>query len=174
MRLGSRARRLAQDLAEYRWPTAVNAAGFVADDGRELNLAAEFDRRVVDPDLRAATQTRFLTGHFADAVEAGVKALCACTRKRTGSSDDGDSLMTTVFSLKAPLLRINSMRSKNDHSEQRGHMLLCQGVIAAWRNPRAHTLIDDSPTRALMMLEMLNDLMATTKTAVRTRKRRAQ
>jgi hypothetical protein len=37
---------------------------------------------------------------------------------------------------------------------QRGHMLLlCQGVIAAWRNPRAHALTDDDPGRCLMMLE---------------------
>ena len=53
-----------------------------------------------------------------------------------------------------------------------GHMWLCQGVVAAWRNPRAHRLIDDSPTRALMMLEVLNDLIATTKAATRTRQRR--
>ena len=81
--------------------------------------------------------------------------------------------MTAVFAPNAPLLRINSMRSKNDESEQRGHMFLCQGVVAAWRNPRAHTLIDDSPTRALMMLEVLDDLISTTKQATRTRRRRS-
>ena len=81
--------------------------------------------------------------------------------------------MTLVFSPNAPLLRINRGRSKSDESEQRGHMHLCQGVIGAWRNPRAHALIDDSPARALMMLETLDDLIATTKTATRTRKRHA-
>ena len=81
--------------------------------------------------------------------------------------------MTLVFSPNAPLLRINRLRSKSEESEQRGHMLLCQGVFAAWRNPRAHALIDDSPARALMMLETLNDLITTTKAATRTRKRRA-
>ncbi len=81
--------------------------------------------------------------------------------------------MTVAFSPNAPLLRINRGRSQTDESEQRGHMLLCQGVVAAWRNPRAHELVDDSPARALMMLELLNDLMTTTKAAVRTRKRRA-
>ena len=80
--------------------------------------------------------------------------------------------MTAVFSPNAPLLRINRGRSRSDKSEQRGHMLLCQGVVGAWRNPRAHALINDSPDRALMMLETLNDLIATTKTATRTRKRR--
>ena len=86
--------------------------------------------------------------------------------------EDGDELMTLAFSPNAPLLRINPGRSKNDKSEQRGHMFLCQGVVGAWRNPRAHALIDDSPHRTLMMLETLNDLITTTKAATRTRKRR--
>ncbi|WP_419917375.1 TIGR02391 family protein [Candidatus Poriferisodalis sp.] len=114
-----------------------------------------------------------MTGHHADAVESGVKAFCECVRSRTNRSEDGDPLMTVAFSPNAPLLRINRGRSQTDESEQRGHMLLCQGVVAAWRNPRAHELVDDSPARALMMLELLNDLMTTTKAAVRTRKRRA-
>ena len=73
--------------------------------------------------------------------------------------------MTAVFSPNKPLLRINDGETQNDETEQRGHMFLCQGVVAAWRNPRAHALIPDSPARALMMLETLNDLMLTTKHA---------
>lgn len=81
--------------------------------------------------------------------------------------------MTLVFSPNDPLLRINSGRSQSDQSEQRGHMFLCQGAVSAWRNPRAHTLIDDSPARALMVLETLNDLIVTTKAATQTGRRRA-
>ena len=77
--------------------------------------------------------------------------------------------MTSMFSPNAPVLRINPGQSQNDESEQRGHMFLCQGVVAAWRNPRAHALIDDSRARALMMLETLDDLITTTKAATRTR-----
>ena len=169
----SLAQRLAGELSNYRRPAAPSEVASEAGDTDKLDLAAEFDRRVTDPDLRLATESRFLTGHYADAVESGVKALCECIRARTRRTDDGDSLMTLVFSPNAPLLRINRLRSKSEESEQRGHMLLCQGVFAAWRNPRAHALIDDSPARALMMLETLNDLITTTKAATRTRKRRA-
>lgn len=173
MGFDSRARRLAQELALYARRADADAVAPATDDGREPDPALEFDRRVVDPNLRAATRTRYLTGHHADAVESGVKAFCECVRSLTNRPEDGDQLMTTAFSPKAPLLRINRGRSQTDESEQRGHMLLCQGVVAAWRNPRAHELVDDSPARALMMLELLNDLMTTTKAAVRTRKRRA-
>ena len=112
-----------------------------------------------------------MSQHYADAVEARVKALNETVRKRTGSTEDGDPLMTAAFSPNAPLLRINRGKPKNDESAQRGHMFLCQGVVGAWRSPRAHTTIDDSPARALMMLELIGDLMGTTKAATRTRKR---
>lgn len=171
--LASLARRLVDELEEYRQPAATGEVIADAGDTDTCDLAAEFDRRVCDPDLRSATQTRFLTKHYADAVESGVKALCECVRSRTKRTEDGDHLMTLAFSPNAPLLRINRGRSQSDESEQRGHMFLCQGVVGAWRNPRAHALIDDSPIRALMMLEVLDDLIATTKGATRTRKRRS-
>jgi uncharacterized protein (TIGR02391 family) len=77
--------------------------------------------------------------------------------------------MTVAFSPSKPLLRINKLKSKADESAQRGHMQLCQGVVAAWRNPRAHALTDDDPARCVMMLETIGDLIETIKQAVRTR-----
>jgi uncharacterized protein (TIGR02391 family) len=132
-------------------------------------LLAEYDHRIRNPELRAATRSRFESRHYADAVEAGVKALNECIRARTGRTEDGDGLMTLVFSPAKPLLRTNKLRSKADESAQRGHMQLCQGVVAAWRNPRAHTLTDDDPARCLMMLEVIGDLIETTRQAIRTR-----
>ena len=171
-RLVDLARRLAGDLAEFAQPHAGSPEAAVEALPPADELLAEYDRRVRDPDLRAATRSRFVSTHYADAVEAGVKALNECVRARSGRTEDGDALMTLVFSPNAPLLRINPGRSKNDESQQRGHMHLCQGVIGAWRNPRAHSLIDDSPARALMMLETIDELMTTTKTATRTRRRK--
>ena len=165
----SLARKLAGEFSDFLRPVSTETVA--AENEEAHDLKAEFDDRIANPDLRLATRSRFLTKHYADAVESGVKALCECIRTRTGRTEDGDGLMTLAFSPKAPLLRINRGRSKNDESEQRGHMLLCQGVVAAWRNPRAHALRDDSPTRALMMLETLDDLITTTKAATRTRRR---
>jgi uncharacterized protein (TIGR02391 family) len=172
---GNLARQVSGDLAEFAEHHESEAAEQEQDTAAtrlspDHGLLAEYDRRILDPDLRAATRSRFVSKHYADAVEAGVKALNECIRKRTARTEDGDPLMTAVFSPNGPLLRVNRARSKSDESAQRGHMFLCQGVIGAWRNPRAHTIIDDSPTRALMMLELVNDLVETTKAAVRTRK----
>lgn len=169
---------VAQGLIEQ----AVSTAKAIAADAESMRpppptptqeeAVSDYDRRITDPDLRAATKSRFDTGHYADAVEAGVKAMCDLIRQRSGSHEDGDPLMTQVFSVNAPILRINAGKSKNDANEQKGHMFLCQGVIAAWRNPRAHSLIDDSPERALLMLEMIGELMAVSRRATRTRQRK--
>jgi uncharacterized protein (TIGR02391 family) len=153
-------------------PARASTAGLANTDDRPEHgdeLLADFDRRIRNSELRAATRSRFQSRHYADAVEAGVKALCERIRARTGRAEDGDPLMTKVFSPSKPLLRISPHKSRADESVQRGHMLLCQGVVAAWRNPRAHALTDDDPARCLMMLETIADLIETTNQAVRTR-----
>jgi uncharacterized protein (TIGR02391 family) len=170
--LASIGRRISGDLAEFARPDVEVAEPSVSALDPDGELLAEYDHRVRDVDLREATRSRFVSRHYADAVEAGVKALNECVRHRTGRTEDGDALMTLAFSPNGPLLRINAGRSKNDESEQRGHMFLCQGVVGAWRNPRAHSLLDDSPSTALMMLETLDSLMSTTKRATRTRRRK--
>lgn len=166
------ARQLSSELAEFAVATQQSAAQVNATLVPEEELLVEYDARVRGEDLRTATRSRFVSKHYADAVEAGVKTLNECVRTRTGRHEDGDSLMRIAFSPNGALLRVNRGRTKSDESEQRGHMNLCQGVIGAWRNPRAHSLIDDSPAKALMMLEAIDDLITTTKAATRTRKRR--
>lgn len=168
------ARALASEVAEFGVPH-VQAGPPAPEQPLEPAdaLLAEYDRRITDSDLRIATRSRFVSAHYADAVEAGVKALNELVRFRTGSTLDGDTLMTTTFSVNAPKLRLNRLRSDSDKSEQRGHMMLCQGVVAAWRNPRAHnSQFDDQPDAALMMLETLQHLMDVTKRATRTRARK--
>ncbi|WP_439662593.1 TIGR02391 family protein [Lentzea sp. HUAS TT2] len=171
------AQSIAADIAEYGKNSSIHGSGDQEDGKKDLlspddQLLADFDRRILDPDLRTAARSRFVSKHYADAVEAGVKALNECVRKRSGRTEDGDSLMTVAFSANGGLLRINPGRTKSDESAQRGHMYLCQGVIGAWRNPRAHAIVDDEPARALMMLETINELITITRQAKRRRKKK--
>lgn len=168
------ARALASEVAEFGTPHAQAAPPPLKQPLEPADaLLAEYDRRITDSGLRTATRSRFVSNHYADAVEAGVKALNELVRSRTGSALDGDALMTAAFSANAPKLRLNRLRSDSDRSEQRGHMMLCQGVVAAWRNPRAHnSQFDDQPETALMMLETLQNLIDVTRRATRTRQRK--
>lgn len=134
---------------------------------------AEFDRRITNAELRAATRSRYAARHYSDAIESGVKALNEVVRAKSGSGLDGDSLMTNVFSEKNPKLRLNRLRTESEKSAQRGHMLMCQGVVAAWRNPRAHSnQFDDKPSATLAMLEHLQQLVEATEGATKTRQTR--
>jgi len=144
----------------------------VPDSIPQGDLEATYDATILDADLRSATRSRFVSEHHADAIESGVKALNELVRARTGRTEDGDELMTVVFSPNSPLLRVAADSSKSSQSVQRGHMQLCQGVVAAWRNPRAHENLSDDPARALVMLSTVQELMAVTRQATRTRKRR--
>jgi uncharacterized protein (TIGR02391 family) len=167
------AKQIASDLTEFTEPREATGAKTTEAEAalpEGKSILSEYDSRIIDHELREATRSRFASQHYADAVEAGVKALNACVRARTGRSEDGDALMTLAFSPNAPLLRINKGRSKSDESAQRGHMFLCQGVVGAWRNPRAHANVADTPERSLMMLETINDLITVTKAATRTRR----
>jgi uncharacterized protein (TIGR02391 family) len=168
-------RQLSSDLAEYKDTLSAASAPppSPASATATEHPVAEYDRRITDDALRLATRSRFVSEHYADAVEAAVKALNECVRERSGSTEDGDPLMTSVFSEKKPKLRLNRMRTDSDRSEQRGHMMMCQGVVAAWRNPRAHsTEFEDSPEKTLMMLEHIQHLIEVTRRATKTRAKR--
>lgn len=77
-------RQLASDLAEFAQLHIETGEPAVEALPPTDDLLAEFDRRVADPGLRAATRSRFVSTHYADAVEAGVKALNECVRVQTG------------------------------------------------------------------------------------------
>jgi hypothetical protein len=127
VRLVADAARSVQTYARELGFVASGSANRSIEDASAGDILQEYERRVKNPRLRLATRTRFRSGHYADAVESGVKALNECVRALSGSTEDGDGLMTSVFSEKKPKLRINRLRTDSDKSEQRGHMMMCQG-----------------------------------------------
>ena len=71
---------------------------------------------------------------------------------------DGAPLMRTVFSRNNPILAFNDLSDQTDQDEQEGMMHLFEGAVLALRNPRAHTLLDDSPEIALEYIALLSML----------------
>jgi uncharacterized protein (TIGR02391 family) len=114
--------------------------------GRALRAYEGLD---LHPEITRAASKLYRDGHYANAVEAAVKALNALVRLRSGLEVDGSTLMERAFSPKAPVLAFNSLASPSDQDEQRGFMMLFSGAVAGLRNPRAHGFIKDDPERAL-------------------------
>lgn len=111
------------------------------------------------PEVKRAVEGLFSDGHYANAVEDACKVLDLLVRMRSGRTDlSGTDLMHTVFSPKSPILKFNDLSSDSDESEQRGMMYLYAGVMLAFRNPRAHGLIDDDAEEALDIISLVSFL----------------
>jgi uncharacterized protein (TIGR02391 family) len=100
------------------------------------------------PEVARAASDRYRSGHYADAVEASVKALNNLVRLRSDEALDGISLMQKVFSPRSPILQFNELANQSDQDEQLGFMQMFSGAVSGLRNPRAHGFIQDDPERA--------------------------
>lgn len=113
----------------------------------------------IHPTILAATRSLFLDGHYSSAIENACKALDQLVRERSGRNDlTGTSLMQKVFSKDTPLLRFNDLSTESDKSEQQGMMFVYSGVMSAFRNPRAHGLIEDEMETAVELLLFISFL----------------
>ena len=101
------------------------------------------------PEISRAASSLYLDGHYANAVEASVKALNGLVRLRSGLEYDGVTLMERAFNPSNPVLKFNALQDQSDKDEQKGFMQLFAGAVSGLRNPRAHGFIQDDPERAL-------------------------
>lgn len=111
------------------------------------------------PEVERAVSTLFKDGHYANAIEDACKVLDALVKMRSGKFDlSGTELMQTVFSPKNPILRFNDGATETERSEQQGMMFLYAGAMLAFRNPRAHGLIEDDPETAVQVISFIGFL----------------
>lgn len=79
----------------------------------------------------------------------------------------GQAQIEVAFSPNAPVLAFNALSDQPDKDEQQGMMRLFQGAVLALRNPRAHTVSEDSPELALDAIAFLSMLAKRLDTARR-------
>jgi uncharacterized protein (TIGR02391 family) len=126
-------------------------------DGKALKAFGALD---LHPEIALAITKLFTDGHYANAVEDACKVLDGLVKIRSGRHDiSGTELMQNVFSPKSPILKFNSLQSETEKSEQQGMMFLYAGAMLAFRNPRAHQIIEDDPEKALEYIAFLSLLV---------------
>jgi len=118
----------------------------------------------IHPLIQKSSKKLYEDGHFANAAEDAfieindrVKKLFALI-KPGDKIPDGDTAMTTVFSVNNPMLKVCDMSTETGINEQKGLMLMLQGAMSALRNPKAHsniTISKDDAIRRLMYASML-------------------
>jgi uncharacterized protein (TIGR02391 family) len=143
------------DLAHYEdSPDLPNALSGSGD---------RFDWSLLHGDVQKIARSRFDSGHFADAVEASLKAinerLQLVYRAARGEDRDGATLMNEVFSLHAPLLRLGDLKTNTGQDMQKGFMQIFAGTMTGIRNPKAHGNVDIDQKRAIHFLFLASLLM---------------
>jgi uncharacterized protein (TIGR02391 family) len=111
------------------------------------------------PDLLHAVRAPLDAERYADAVVSSFKYLTEVIREKSGLDGDGDALVNLAFATdgeRGPRVRINSLRSKTDRNEHEGVVLMLRGMYRAFRNPRAHEMIDESEDSCLRILLMVD------------------
>ena len=125
-------------------------------DGRALKSFSDLD---LHPEISQAICDLFKNGHYANAIEDSCKVLDALVKIRSGRYDiSGTELMQAVFSPKNPILKFNELITDTDKSEQQGMMFLYAGSMLAFRNPRAHGIVEDDPEVSLEVISFISIL----------------
>lgn len=157
---------LARDLQSAVPPTFARSP--------QVDWLAAFDALVEHPEVRFASRSLFEDAHYSRAVEEAYKALVSGVREKSGlRALDGRPLMENAFSLNAPRLKVNGLRTQTDRDQQLGYMSLFAGAVSGIRNPRAHDhRLMDEPRDALALLTLCDHLFTVLDASIRARARR--
>jgi uncharacterized protein (TIGR02391 family) len=99
----------------------------------------------------------FRNGHFNEAVRKASERFEARIKEITGLKEIGKSLMGKAFTIQAPAIALNELKTENEKSFQEGYMYLAMGTMASIRNIFSHGDENSrSPEECYEMLMYLN------------------
>jgi uncharacterized protein (TIGR02391 family) len=100
--------------------------------------SALFSFRQPHPAVEKAARKLFVDGHSTDAIRKAFVSVANRVKRMSGSKEDGQKLMGSVFGGDAPAIQFSELVRASQKDEQQGIMFLMMGGIAALRNPRSH------------------------------------
>lgn len=122
------------------------------ETGEELTVPFDF-WEFLHPSVTGVAKGRFESGHYADSVEAALKALNLAVKgvfkNKTQRELDGVALMRQAFRPNDPVILLDDLSTETGRSIQQGYMDLYAGAIAGIRNPKAHDNLVIDEDRAI-------------------------
>ena len=94
--------------------------------------------RSVHVDVLRFCKAELLQDNYFHCVLEATKSVAQKIRDKTGIEGDGASIVDQAFSVKTPLLALNTLRSESEQSEQKGFAHMLKGVFGTFRNVLAH------------------------------------
>lgn len=125
---------------EGKLATAKRAASVEEVAAVAGTLLTELRRRNTHPSILHYCSEEFLTKSLFHAMLEASKSIAERVRGLTGLGGDGAPLYNQVFSIREPMLMINSLGTESDESEQKGFLNLLIGIHGHYRNLRAHSM----------------------------------
>lgn len=108
---------------------------------RANRMAAHLRSRGVHGEVLRFCNAEILAQNYFHAVFEALKSISARLRAMSGLDLDGAALVESSLGLsdqRPPLIALNPLRTRTDHSEQRGFASILTGLFGAIRNPLAH------------------------------------
>ncbi|MBF0411831.1 MAG: TIGR02391 family protein [Desulfamplus sp.] len=101
-------------------------------------LRAKLEDRNAHQEVFDYCREELLDQNYFHAVFESIKGLAQRIREMSGLPTDGAELVNTAFSVKKPILKINSLNTETEISEQKGFSNILVGLFGSVRNPVAH------------------------------------
>ena len=120
-------------------PLRVADASTISEATQRANeLRSELTHRSVHVDVLRFCKAELLQDNYFHCVLEATKSVAQKIRDKTGIEGDGASIVDQAFSVKTPLLALNTLRSESEQSEQKGFAHMLKGVFGTFRNVLAH------------------------------------
>ena len=109
----------------------ISTAATISEAQQRANeLQAELLHRSVHSDVLKFCKAELLQDNYFHCVLEATKSVAQKIRDKTGIQNDGAGLVDQAFSIRAPVLALNTLQTESEQSEQKG--------FAKFRNVTAH------------------------------------
>jgi uncharacterized protein (TIGR02391 family) len=105
---------------------------------RANRLKSKLEQRNAHNLIFTFCKSELLAENYFHTVFEAVKSVAETIRQKTGLTEDGSELIDKAFSIKNPLIRINSLSTETEESEHKGFANLIKGDFGMFRNTTAH------------------------------------
>lgn len=105
---------------------------------RVNRFKSKLENRNIHQKIYEYCNSELITENYFHSVFEAVKSIAEEIRQRTNLTLDGAELIDKALSVTNPLIKINSLQTDTEQSEQKGFSNLIKGVFGMFRNTTAH------------------------------------
>lgn len=105
---------------------------------RVNRFKTKLENRNIHSKIYEYCNAELITENYFHSVFEAVKSIAEEIRKRSNLTLDGAELIDKALSITNPLIKINSLQTETEQSEQKGFSNLIKGIFGMFRNTTAH------------------------------------